>query len=49
MSTTHQVMRFYSSFGLVILDEIDAYPYNTSPMLQAGIMRARGQRWENNT
>jgi cysteine synthase A len=43
VSTTHQVMRFYSSFGLVILDEIDAYPYNTSPMLQAGIMRARAR------
>lgn len=43
VATTHQVLRFYSSFGLVILDEIDAYPYNISPMLQFGVMRARAK------
>lgn len=43
VATTHQVMRFYSSFGLIILDEADAYPFNISPMLQAGISRARAK------
>lgn len=43
VATTHQVMRFYSSFGLIILDEVDAYPFSASPMLQAGILRARAK------
>lgn len=41
VATTHQAMRFYSNFDLVILDEIDAYPYSISPMLQTCIVRAR--------
>lgn len=41
LATTHQVIRFYSCFDLVILDEIDAYPYSISPMLEAGIRRAK--------
>lgn len=35
LSTTHQLLRFYRSFDLVIIDEIDAYPYHNNPMLQA--------------
>ncbi|MEF3305157.1 DEAD/DEAH box helicase [Paenibacillus sp. GYB003] len=34
LSTTHQLLRFYRSFDLVIIDEIDAYPYHNNPMLQ---------------
>ncbi|MDF2716406.1 MAG: helicase domain protein [Paenibacillus sp.] len=34
LSTTHQLLRFYRSFDLVIIDEIDAFPYHNSPMLQ---------------
>lgn len=33
LSTTHQLLRFYRSFDLVIIDEIDAYPYHNNPML----------------
>lgn len=43
VATTHQVMRFFECFGLIILDEVDAYPFNISPMLQAGITRARAK------
>jgi len=41
VATTHQVIRFYSAFDLVILDEIDAYPYSVSPMLESCILRAK--------
>lgn len=34
LSTTHQLLRFYHSFDLVIIDEIDAFPYHNNPMLQ---------------
>jgi len=34
LSTTHQLLRFYRRFDLVIIDEIDAFPYHNNPMLQ---------------
>lgn len=40
IATTHQVLRFYRNFDLVILDEVDAFPYRDSQMLQQGIERA---------
>lgn len=33
LATTHQLMRFYHAFDLVIIDELDAYPYHNNPML----------------
>ncbi|MNU00243.1 hypothetical protein D3C72_2433180 [compost metagenome] len=29
LATTHQLMRFYQAFDLVIIDELDAFPYMT--------------------
>lgn len=40
VATTHQALRFYQRFTLIILDEIDAFPYHGSAMLQFGIKRA---------
>jgi len=40
-ATTHQVLRFYSAFDLIILDEVDAYPYKGSAVLQFAVKRAR--------
>lgn len=34
LATTHQLLRYYRSFDLVIVDEIDAFPYHNNPMLQ---------------
>ncbi|MCR2806742.1 helicase-related protein [Paenibacillus soyae] len=34
LSTTHQLFRFHHAFDLVILDEIDAYPYHGDPLLK---------------
>lgn len=33
LATTHQLMRFYQAFDLVIIDELDAFPYHNNPML----------------
>lgn len=41
VATTHQVLRFESAFDLVIVDEVDAFPYRTSPMLQRAVLRAK--------
>ena len=27
ISTTHQLIRFYQAFDLLIIDEVDAFPY----------------------
>lgn len=46
-ATTHQVLRFYRRFDLVVLDEVDAFPYHGSQMLRHGMERARkdGGKW----
>jgi competence protein ComFA len=33
LATTHQLMRFNHAFDLVIIDEIDAFPFHNDPML----------------
>ncbi|MEK3750272.1 helicase-related protein [Paenibacillus sp. FSL E2-8871] len=33
LATTHQLLRFHHSFDLVIIDELDAFPYHNDPML----------------
>ena len=33
IATTHQLLRFHKAFDLVIIDEIDAFPYHNNPML----------------
>lgn len=33
LSTTHQLMRFNRAFELVIIDEVDAFPYHGDPLL----------------
>lgn len=34
IATTHQLLRFERAFDLVIIDELDAFPYHNNPMLQ---------------
>lgn len=34
LSTTHQLLRFYEGFDLVIVDEIDAFPFHGDKILQ---------------
>ncbi|NGM82301.1 DNA/RNA helicase [Paenibacillus sp. 7124] len=33
LATTHQLLRFYQCFDLVIIDELDAFPFHNDPML----------------
>ncbi|GAF10681.1 ComF operon protein A [Paenibacillus pini JCM 16418] len=33
LATTHQLIRFYQTFDLVVIDELDAFPYHNDPML----------------
>lgn len=40
IATTHQTLHFYHAFQLIIVDEIDAFPYNNQPMLHFGVERA---------
>ncbi|QGG47476.1 DEAD/DEAH box helicase family protein [Heliorestis convoluta] len=41
IATTHQVIRFYRAFDLVVLDEVDAFPYQGSEMLYHAVMRSK--------
>lgn len=40
VATTHQMLRYYHAFALVIVDEVDAFPYPESPMLAYGVKHA---------
>lgn len=40
IATTHQVLRFWGYFDLIIIDEFDAYPFNNQPILQFAVNRA---------
>ncbi|RSK29446.1 DEAD/DEAH box helicase [Bacillus sp. HMF5848] len=41
LSTTHQLLRYYRAFDVVIVDEVDAFPYSVEPMLQYAVEQAR--------
>ncbi|MCI1693978.1 DEAD/DEAH box helicase [Aneurinibacillus aneurinilyticus] len=41
LATTHQALRFYRRFDVVIMDEVDAYPYTSDDMLPFAVNRAR--------
>ncbi|WP_248929410.1 DEAD/DEAH box helicase [Paenibacillus hamazuiensis] len=40
IATTHQLLRFAEAFDLIIIDEIDAFPYHNNPMLEHAARRA---------
>jgi competence protein ComFA len=41
ITTTHQLLRFYQAFDVMIVDEVDAFPYSADPMLQFAVTNAR--------
>lgn len=41
ISTTHQLFRYHHAFDLVILDEMDAFPYSVDKPLQCAVKKAR--------
>ena len=40
VATTHQALRFFQAFSLVVLDEADAFPYAGCPMLEHAVQRS---------
>ncbi|MFD1392251.1 helicase-related protein [Lacticaseibacillus jixianensis] len=40
VATTHQLLRYYRHFDLIIVDEVDAFPYSQTPMLAAAVAQA---------
>lgn len=40
LATTHQILRFHQAFDLVFLDEMDAFPYLGSRMLEWGLYQS---------
>lgn len=41
IATTHQLLRFYKAFDVLILDEVDAFPYSVDESLQYAVEQAR--------
>lgn len=41
LSTTHQLLRFKEAFDLVIVDEVDAFPYHNNRLLEGAVQAAR--------
>ena len=37
IATVHQLLRFYQAFDLIVVDEVDAFPYAGNPYLEYGI------------
>jgi len=40
LTTTHQLLRFEALFDLIIIDEVDSFPYQNNDMLQRAAKRA---------
>ena len=41
IATTHQLLRFYQAFDVLIVDEVDAFPYSADHSLQYAVQQAR--------
>ncbi|WP_434510986.1 helicase-related protein [Desulfitobacterium sp. AusDCA] len=40
LATTHQVLRFYQTFDLIFMDEVDAFPYHGNSALEWGLKQS---------
>lgn len=40
VATTHQLLKFYQAFDLLLIDEVDAFPYVDNPMLYHAVEQA---------
>lgn len=41
IATTHQLLRYYKAFDVIIIDEVDAFPFSVEPMLQFAVDQAK--------
>ncbi|MED3445362.1 DEAD/DEAH box helicase [Bacillus thuringiensis] len=44
VATTHQLLRYYRAFRVMVVDEIDAFPYCADQMLQYAVKQAMKER-----
>lgn len=44
LCTTHQLLRFYHAFDVLIIDEVDSFPFVGNPVLQQGVDNARKKK-----
>lgn len=44
ITTTHQLLRFYKAFDVMIVDEVDAFPYSIDETLQYAVQQSRKPR-----
>lgn len=44
ISTTHQLLRFYQAFDLVIIDEVDAFPYTVDEKLRWAVQNSKKEK-----
>ncbi|MEX1028749.1 MAG: helicase-related protein [Paenibacillaceae bacterium] len=44
IATTHQLLRYEAAFDLVVIDEIDAFPYHNNPVLEYAAQKVRSHR-----
>ncbi|WP_442596348.1 DEAD/DEAH box helicase [Neobacillus sp. D3-1R] len=44
ISTTHQLLRFYRAFDMMIIDEVDAFPYTADESLRYAVQQARKEK-----
>ncbi|MGL6299343.1 hypothetical protein ACR31S_01210 [Streptococcus iniae] len=40
IATTHQLLKFYRAFDLIIIDEVDAFPFVNNKMLNQALENA---------
>lgn len=40
LATTHQLLRFKAAFDLLVIDEVDSFPFRGNPMLQYAVQTA---------
>jgi competence protein ComFA len=41
IATTHQLLRYYQAFDVIIIDEVDAFPFSFDHMLQRAVQQAK--------
>ncbi|TVP83432.1 MAG: DEAD/DEAH box helicase [Alkalicoccus sp.] len=44
VATTHQLLRFYKAYALIIIDEVDAFPYTMDKKLQYAVHQAAADK-----
>jgi competence protein ComFA len=44
IATTHQLLRYEGAYDLVVIDEIDAFPYHNNPVLEYAAQKVRSHK-----